>query len=210
MLVHTFDTLDGVGARPDVWNPCPRDQWCGPQGADRAYSLSLLNAHLPHFFNQAMGGFILSSEVLSPAHSTVVCAYAFDGGSIGQMANGCPAPACDNLPWRFSAGSYCHWPGSGLKSMLEQHEDRLAQGIKSKCGGQTTCDYNEVVIMEKVWRDRFPAVVEAIFFPRGEAKGEETARRVHAAFVRDFPQQPMPLVSYDVSGGGGGEAFELA
>ena len=182
VLLHTFDHVDRHGGRTDVWMP----------GYWWRFSCSLVNHKLPNFFDQAMGGFVVSSEALQPWTSSINCAYAFDAGTMS--GNGCPGVPCE---WQ-SRPNYCFWPGSRIQGMLEQHIAR--HGSSSGCG-QDQCNYNEIVVDGTAWKSRLPEVIEAVYFPLNSAGGERAARTVLADFCDAYGDRASgtPLVSYDLA-----------
>ena len=191
VLVHTFDAVDGMDQRNDLWQPCPGTMWCGSYDH---LSASLINRRLPHFFDEAMGGLVLSPAALRPLNASLRCAFAYDAGTMGDRS-GCPGGLCNDGGF----ADYCHWRSSELKEMLEQHLS-LHNSQSARCG-QSQCNYNEIVINELHWISVLPDIIEAIYFPLGSAGGERKARAVFDAFCQAFGSRVRntPLISYDLS-----------
>ena len=142
VLLHTFDAPDASGregGRKDVWNPCPSDMWCG-RYADRM-SASVVTPRIRSFFwaamgetsiTKAMGGFVLDSQALEPANSSIFCGWGADAGTMGMLCEPMGlAPDRSCIPGCRSGfecgssnqlGSYCWWPPHKLKQLLELHE----------------------------------------------------------------------------------------
>ena len=194
--LHTFDALDD--GRDDVWNPCPNNAWCGMYN-DR-WSVSVVNARNPYFFrgsgkepgNQPNGGFVLEPRALEPVHSSIPCAWAIDGGTLGVVCKGLSdecIPGCRN---GFECGSvgyetdYCWWPPTKLKQMMEQQE-RLAPSRSVDTCNEDECRYNEVIVSSPGWARNLPWLIAAVYFPAHSRPGEVRARAVHRALLRAFP-----------------------
>ena len=139
VMLHTFDAPDA--ARQDLWNPCPKDWWCGKY-ADRL-SASVVTPRIRSYFwaamgetsiTKAMGGFVLDSRSLQPANSSVLCSWGADAGTLGMLCDPLGvAPDRSCIPGcrsgfqcgtQANLGDYCWWPPHQLKSMLELHEAR--------------------------------------------------------------------------------------
>ena len=198
VLFHAFDAVDGYDGHLDLWNGCEHSStWCFDLNR---FSASLLNARLPHYFNQYKSsvtgfgkpGFIVSSAVVGP--SGVRCMIPFDGGTVGG-GDGCPGPVCAGCLISGACGSWCHYAGEQLRLMLVRHE-ATSSGRDHSCG-QATCNYNEIIIDKAFWKAHLPHTIRAVFFPHGEPQARDLAQRVHEAFLREYPQATAPLVSYD-------------
>ena len=242
VLVHAFDAVDGYDGHDDLWNGCQHSStWCFQLNR---FSASMINARMPHYFNQfhsrmtgaPKGGFIISTAVVGP--QGIRCMMAFDAGTVGD-SSGCPGTVCPGN------GGWCHWPGNQLRQMLEvymrwksdllyhplvhdslshprpphqltypltrictspttePHDHRHTQvkeardSRNDKCG-QAVCDYEEIIIDSDFWRAHLPETILAVFFPVGGMEAAEMARRVHTAFVEQYPERALvtPLVSY--------------
>ena len=92
-----------------------------------------------------------------------------------------------------------------MKQLLEQHEETMGS-THLDCSdldamANKGC-YNEIVIDADVLVGKLPHVVEAIEFPaHASDEARALARRVHAAFIAEYPEaaSSTPLVSYDLS-----------
>jgi hypothetical protein len=143
-----------------------------------------------------MGGFVLSPTMLDPTSQSIYCVWAMDAGTMGMESHGCEGNGqCSGLE-----SSYCWWPPSQLRQMLVQQKSLTPSHGRKLCG-QKDCGYNELMLNADFWRDRLPAIVEAIFYPVGNPSGEQRARTVHAAFVRKFglSAASVPLVKLDLT-----------
>jgi len=202
VLMHTFDDVDGMNERDDLWRPCPSSMWCHRYDQ---MSATVVSRRLPHYFNQHMGGLILSPTAMQPLSSSVRCAFAYDAGTMGS--NGCPGGHCGQ-PGGWP--DYCHWSSSELRQMIEQHLGLQSHPRTTGCG-QSECNYNEVVINRAHWESHVPSIVEAFFFPLHSASAERKAHAVYAQFSSAFPSlvATTPLVSYDRSSEAASPAFQL-
>ena len=75
--------------------------------------------------------------------------------------------------------------GIGTRENTNEH---LAPGL----------GHNEIVVNGHAWEEALPGIIDAIFF---EAPGtEENARRIHRAFLAQYPaitEADVPLVRFD-------------
>jgi len=62
VLVRLFDKINDARS---PWLPCPRSLWCAKFG-DR-FSATLVNAELPHLYNDWAGGMVLDTSVTPSA-----------------------------------------------------------------------------------------------------------------------------------------------
>jgi len=152
VLVHILDrTEDSTHA----WLPC-REGWCVGKGFSGRLSASLINAGQPGFWRGGVG------LVFAPEHTSILCSYGEDGGSM-KFSNGCnPSPCSTSYPWK------CSWHAHHLKEMMEY------QRVRKGGGG-----YNEVIVSAHNWT--LPAIIEGIFeTDEGAAKG------LHADFLATY------------------------
>ena len=187
VVIHSFDQMDN---REDPWNGC-RQGWCA--GFKDRFSVSVMSKRRPHYYQMAMGGFVLSPMELANNSASIFCAWAYDAGTMGQSEHGCVGSGQCTQPGQ----SRCWWPPTKILQMMEQNE-RLHD--RTGYCNEDDCDYNEIVLRADYWRSRLPKIIEAIFFPIHKA-GERRARNVHAAFLRAFGLTAIdvPLLRLDLS-----------
>ena len=222
IMLHTFDAMDD--GRDDVWNACPEEAWCGRYN-DR-WSVSIVNRRTPSFFrgsgkepgNQPNGGFVLDSSTLRPVASSILCAWAVDGGTLQTVCkwaeHGC-IPGCRehyDCEGRDNMGDYCWFRANRLEQMMKVQERLLPTRTRGTCN-EDDCRYNEVVISAEAWAHRVPELIAAVYYPNGSLPGRARARAVHCALIRSFPQLNSatgpPLVRYDGLANPAGPAFAL-
>jgi len=59
--------------------------------------------------------------------------------------------------------------------------------------------YNEVVVDTASWVDNLPRTLEAVYFQRGDAAGEQRARAVYGSFKQIYSDAPTLLLSMDLT-----------
>ena len=197
-----------MDVRDDLWNPCPEDLWCGHYGSSAVAraSATIVNKFLPNYFDESMGGFVLSWEALQPLEESIRCAWSYDAGTMGG-GDGCRGDQCVGDP--SGPLQYCWWNSTQLWEMLEHHYFLHSSGTSlMNCGftdeslGPDRCNYNEIILDAAFWVRALPGLIEAVYFPAGSARGEAAARRVHAAFVASHSDLITPLVRYDRTASG--------
>ena len=181
LLIHMFDALED-GREP--WTVC-HSGWCAGQ-VDHM-SCSLINARLPHLFNQGVG-------LILAADTQILCSFSADGGTQGRAHGGCGGRLCNLGHWWE-----CSWSPAYTQGMLQAQEAHNAHG------------YNEVIVDAYHWNQHLPAIIAAVVFGSGGAAAR--AMQVHRAFLSRFgrtaAQTPLLAMNLgnrarpftDVSGG---------
>eukprot|EP01050_Picozoa_sp_SAG11_P012151 SAG11_NODE_1334_length_5178_cov_10.938374_3_plen_321_part_00 len=220
VIIHQFDGIDGsAGEQPaQVWLPCPKSAWGKPtwcaKFSDRE-SCSIIGAKSPPQPDGAIGifqsaaGVVTGGFVLAPRHTTLLCSYPGDGGTMTRVCldeKGQPlhpgqrcVPGCEcqdtaPRPCNNSCAApppsppiphhQCAWAAPDLSQMLEQWY-----------GGHGGGAYNELVIDTTGYVANLPASIEAIFYPTGcgapceNSKVTSDAKAAHMAFQKQYGAQ---------------------
>ena len=204
-LVHLIDAAND----PSVpWLMCKEGMWCD-SWADRLPT-TLVNIQLPHLYNK--GGQRNAGFVLSPSVNRLLCAYASDGGTSGQLCSkyrrlhnectpGCPhghgehwcVPPDPSRPWEGQWG--CGWHPEHLSHMLIQQMHTLPKISRGDA-------HNELVVDSFAYVNALPSSVEAVVYPDyANADDIAFAKELHRRFLGafDLTKAQVPLLRYTTS-----------
>lgn len=155
-------------------------------------SASMMNAQVPYYYDMEAGGMILD-----PALATILCSWAFDGGTMGMQGDPEQTPGCYGKKCEPGNAGYCYWEPGQEKQMMQQQRNRpQGQGC-----GQPTCGYNEIVLSGATWQSSLPGLIQAFYFPVGGMSAEEKVRKHHQNFLTAFGLESslVPLLRLDLA-----------
>jgi len=159
VLVRLFDKIDDARS---PWLPCPRSLWCAKFG-DR-FSATLVNAELPHLYNDWAGGMVLDTSVTPSAQQADESHPFNQKQSEAIRSNQKQADESHPFGANESAGTptfgvlSCSYPGDG--STMKRLCDPPGQSAACTpgCGGRGTnsgpawCDPTAGVEVNCAWR----------------------------------------------------------
>lgn len=179
VLVHQFDEMDDPNPRRSPWKQAGRRR-----DAQDRYSASMINAamtadpagNIP-VYSKSQSGIILS-----PTKNQMLCAFAWDVGSLSRTCPrghtetclpGCskynrdPSPFCNGEhpdEWKVRTPA-CGWPPGELPTVMRVREEVRINEMQPP--GKVWDDhkyYTEFIFDKKAYMDHLPGSIMALFF----------------------------------------------
>ena len=150
-------------------------------------------------------GYGTGGLILSPATTTLFCAYPEDGNSMAKTCQTLGGDGTRCIPGCYPKGQQCpdvghawscSFPPSALREALQAQEDRIDFLSRN----------NELVVDLRSVTGRLPDSIEGFFFFKDSGPAERSkATSVRRAFLAEYglsEEAGPPIVVVDLQGGG--------
>ena len=159
-------------------------------------------------FGKDVGGFVLRPEAFA-GKGGVLCGYPYDPHTFNYV---CIPPGLSDscVPGCCCGGS--NGAPAWVKGFIGEHSyfqdayqpddfGSLLSDYERRTNGDAR-GYNEIIVSQERWQARLPWSFDAFFFPatqqcRRNPECEAKTRRAHSAFLSEYPQSGIPLLTFN-------------